>query len=99
MQLVGRRRRDRRTRESDERRDLDRGRTPTPEQRLDEGEHAADVRAAPEPLPPAAFACGFLETRRERTPGAEDQRLDCRLREVELGGDLAIRQPLPLAQE
>jgi hypothetical protein len=36
---------------------------------------------------------------RERAPGPEDERLDRRLRQLELLGDLAIRQALPLAQE
>ena len=36
---------------------------------------------------------------RERAPRAEEERLDGRLREVELVGDLAVGEALPLAQE
>ena len=41
----------------------------------------------------------LLEPCGERAAGAEDQRLDGRLGDLELLGDLAIGEPLPLAQQ
>ena len=40
-----------------------------------------------------------LQTGCKRAPRAKDQRLDSRLRHVELSGDLAVRQSLPLAEQ
>src|SRR5690242_13086423 len=46
-----------------------------------------------------ALLLGLLERTGKGTACAEDQHLDGRLREVELGGDLAVGKALPLAQE
>src|SRR5919197_4573342 len=87
------------TRERDDGRDLDRGRASSPDERLEESERAADVGGTAKPLPPAALGRSLLQTGGQRTPRAKDQRLDRRLRELQLVGDLAVREPLPLAQE
>ena len=41
----------------------------------------------------------LLQALRERAPGAEDERLDSGLRDLELGGHLAIGEALPLPQQ
>ena len=67
------------------------------EQRLDPCDEIAEVGHPPGPL--AQRLRRLLEALGERTACAEDQRLDGGLRQLQLVGDLAIREPLPLAEE
>src|SRR5438067_11429024 len=67
------------------------------EQGFETGQQAAQIGAAQEPA--LRGLRRLLEPRGERPSSAEDERLDRTLRELELGGDLAIRQSLPLTQE
>ena len=72
------------------------------EQRLgdaDEGAEVESVHCPANALSLVGDRLGLLEPLRERAPGAEDQRLDGRLGDLELLGDLAVGKPLPLAQE
>src|SRR3954454_9053600 len=70
------------------------------EQRLDEREQCTRVaaRAQARELAVTLRLIGS-EPRGERAPCAEEQRLDRGLRQVHLLRDLAVRQPLPLAQQ
>ena len=67
------------------------------EQRLQAGEDVAEIERACDPALPRRRR--LLQPAGQRAPGPEDQRLDGSLRELELCRDLAIRQPLPLAEE
>ena len=67
------------------------------EERLEPRREAAEVEAPKEPAPRTLR--GLLEPRCQRAPRSEDQRLDRALRDLELRGDLAIRETLPLAEQ
>ena len=72
------------------------------EQRLERGGERADVecvQGAAEALALRLDQVRLLEPLRQRAASAEDQRLDGRLGDFELLGDLAIREPLPFAQQ
>ena len=68
------------------------------EERLQQRDHRAGVGGLAHPLPAARLRL-VLEPLRERPARAEDQRLDGGLAEVHLLRDLAVREPLPLAQQ
>src|SRR5919198_1955671 len=69
--------------------------------RGDPGRGSTDERLAPASYraePPGA-ATRLVELAGQRAARSEDQGLDRRLGQLELLGDLAVRQPLPLAQQ
>ena len=76
---------------------------PPSEQRLERRGDRADVERVQRAAEALALRLldrvRLLEPLRERAPGAEDQRLDRRLGDLELLGDLAIGEALPLAEQ
>src|SRR3954449_576964 len=84
--------------DGDGRRDLD-GRAAADEPALRRGEEVAERAGGARGPPTLLQLHRLLEALGERTACAEDQRLDGRLRHLELVRDLAVREPLPLAEE
>src|SRR5688572_19144309 len=67
---------------------------------LEAGEHRPEIERMEEPAAGRGRLrrLGRLERRRERTARTEDERLDGRLRDAQLGGHLAIGKSLPLTE-